>query len=87
MAYDVLDGYNMNLEKVDKYLENVDFYFKRSFNKEENKKMCNGNKIYPLGMNYHATTKNNPLDHKKTILKIKDVLRKILGKNVEKNMI
>lgn len=57
IAYDLLDGYNLNFKEVDKYLEKIDFYFKRSFSKEKNNLFINKEKIYPLGFNYCVNLK------------------------------
>lgn len=63
VAYDMLDGYNFNKLKTDNYISNVDFYFKRSYNYIEHKDFKYAERIYPLGLNYHVTTKGNPIDN------------------------
>jgi len=62
IVYDLLDGYNFGEKNLDNYLDEVDLYFKRSFNKEENIKFKNYKKIQPLGFNYWITTNGNILD-------------------------
>lgn len=89
IAYDVLDGYNFEIEKVKKYIieHNINFLFKRSFSSKENKNLPDEikNIIYPLGFNYYVTCKNNPLDDKNNILSvIKQLITgKIYSKNIE----
>lgn len=51
-AFDMLDGYNLNLKELEKFLSNVDVYYKRSCNTEINKSIKGGEKIKPLGLNY-----------------------------------
>ena len=65
IAYDLLDGYNFNIDLVERYLKNVDFYFKRSYCSKKNKEIKGREKIYPLGFNYHLTTLNNPIDRER----------------------
>lgn len=64
IAFDLLDGYNWDLDKTEDYLDRVDFYFKRSCLHEKNKiiSLANRVKIHPLGFNYHVTHKNSPID-------------------------
>lgn len=64
VAYDLLDGYNMDIDAVDSYLNSVDFYFKRSFSASKNLEFKNYKKIHPLGFNYYVTTEKNPMDNK-----------------------
>lgn len=64
VVFDLLDGYNWDLDKTEDYLDRVDFYFKRSFCMKKNEmiSLANRVKIHPLGFNYHVTYKNNPID-------------------------
>lgn len=80
VAYDLLDGYNLDKSKLTNYLSKIDFYFKRSFSRDENKKIKYGNKIVPLGMNYYVTTKGNPQDIKSMAYKIKSTIKNCIGK-------
>ena len=54
-----------NITSIESLMDNVDFYFKRSYSRNRN--ICLSevarNKIYPLGFNFHVTIKNNPLDY------------------------
>lgn len=54
LAYDVLDGYNLNLEDLDFFLEKVDVYYKRSFSAIINSQLKNGYKIKALGLNHNV---------------------------------
>lgn len=70
IAYDLLDGYNISIERLEKYLIKCNYYFKRSYDYENNKNICGGQKIIPLGLNYHVTIKGNPIDKNwKNVLK------------------
>lgn len=59
IAYDLLDGYNLNLKELDEYLGRVDYYFKRSFSSVKNDLLVNKEKIHPLGFNYNVYIKRN----------------------------
>ena len=80
IAFDTLDGYNWNVNTVEDYLNNIDFYFKRSFSDEKNKTLSekNRSKICPLGFNYHLSHKKNPNDGRKNL--IKELIRICLGR-------
>lgn len=66
VLYDVNDGYD-NLIKngknyvefMDQLLDKYDICFKRSYSQTYNSKLKNGNKIYPLGLNYMTTIRGN----------------------------
>ncbi|MDG0791757.1 hypothetical protein OMP38_13440 [Cohnella ginsengisoli] len=62
VLYDMADGYNFDLGEVQAYARKTAFYFKRSYNEEYNNRYDFGSRIYPLGLNYHVTMKNNILD-------------------------
>lgn len=64
LAYDMADGYQSIHRKdvFDFQLDNLDFYFKRSFYPEFHKEMKNRDKVKPLGLNYLCTCKKNPYD-------------------------
>ena len=53
-----------NISSIESLIDNIDFYFKRSYSGNNN--IClskdNRNKIYPLGFNFHVSIKNNPID-------------------------
>lgn len=62
LAYDMMDGYNYTSEKeINDYITTCDFYFKRSFSDELNKRIFSQNesKIYKWGFNYLATCAEN----------------------------
>lgn len=88
VIFDTDDGYNIaSLKAFDKSLDFVDYYFKRSFRSSFHENLQNKNKIYPLGLNYYVTCKNNPLNNPgwgKLPLKesIKKLLRHIPNTNV-----
>lgn len=72
IIYDLMDGYQ-NISEISKFLKKSDFYFKRSYSNEKNKMIqCQDQlyKMYPLGMNYMITCKDNPY--------VKENLRSIL---------
>lgn len=77
LVYDVGDGYNVP-EDIVTGLENCDFYFKRSFSEEKNRKLiCRHlEKMYPLGFNYHVTYRGNPANEPLW----KTVAKPLLGK-------
>lgn len=65
IAFDVKDGYNFDVQRVDAYIPTVDYYFKRSFSEEKNATLFspeNLKKMYPLGFNYLLTYPKNPID-------------------------
>lgn len=76
VAYDLLDGYNLNLKELDKYLDGIDYYFKRSFSAQKNSLLANKEKIYPLGFNYSVNLKGDLNDN--LYNNIKNILRKII---------
>ncbi|MBU8904917.1 hypothetical protein [Lactococcus cremoris] len=65
IAYDTHDGFYFSnkeeRDKYNKYIESVDYYFQRSYNKEENLDLNEPYKIFPLGLNYFVTCPGNPL--------------------------
>ena len=70
VAFDMLDGYNFDAEKTQKYIQQVDAYFKRSYLYGKNVSLFgtdNASKIHPLGFNYQVTYNGNPLDNHKTL--------------------
>lgn len=77
VAYDMLDGYNFNRQKVEKYLQGVDCYFKRSYNPEYHKDFRHAARIYPYGFNYHVTTPKNMLDQNGEIASVGGLARRI----------
>lgn len=81
IVYDTYDGYNA-VEKSLPLLEKCDYYFKRSYSEEYNKRFFPNfeEKIFPLGFNYHVTYDGNPIDkHTGTLNKLKSYARHILG--------
>lgn len=63
IAYDLLDGYN-DLDTMHLALNRCDFYFKRSYDGERNKRLFaeDQDRIFPLGFNYHVTHRKNPIN-------------------------
>lgn len=62
LAYDMADGYNFrSTAKIEEYLTTCDFYFKRSFSDELNRRFFpnQADKIYRWGFNYLATCEGN----------------------------
>lgn len=76
IIYDMLDGYQ-SPEAIRYYLEQCDYYFKRSYSEEKNK--CLGlaclQKMHPYGFNYHVSCRNHPLDKSYIKERLKAVLR------------
>lgn len=64
ISYDMLDGYNFANQNIDNYLKGIDCYFKRSYNLNYHQDFACSARIFPLGFNYHVTTKGNILDYK-----------------------
>ncbi|WP_289004874.1 hypothetical protein [uncultured Parabacteroides sp.] len=81
IAFDLLDGYNWDLDKTEDYLDRVDFYFKRSFCLKKNEMISATNriKIHPLGFNYSVTYKNNPINDIVVNKSIKAYIASLLG--------
>lgn len=81
IVFDMLDGY-IDLVKARKYLQECDYYFKRSFSAVENTRHF-GNfqaKIHPLGMNYMVTVPGSLFVPKeKEMLGWKGMIRRALG--------
>lgn len=63
IAFDMCDGYG-NIDAIKAYIDNVDYYFKRSFSTKSNMSYPKTiqQKIYPLGFNYHVTHLKNPIE-------------------------
>ena len=59
ISYDMLDGYNFANQDIDNYLKGIDCYFKRSYNLNYHQDFAYSARIFPLGFNYHVTTKGN----------------------------
>ena len=64
IIYDLADGYQSfhDMQKFDSLLNDIDFYFKRSFDAEKHCNLVNKNKIKPLGLNYHVSCPGNHYD-------------------------
>lgn len=62
IAYDNADGYNFTAERLNRYLQEVDLYYKRSFSDDVNTKFSLKDNLRPLGMNFNCTVRKNPLD-------------------------
>jgi hypothetical protein len=58
------DNEKWGINAIEAQMDNIDFYFKRSYSDEKDSVLSNKNrnKIYPLGFNYHVTHRNNPID-------------------------
>lgn len=84
MAYDMADAYTIHLERVQDLYKRMDYIFKRSFKKE-----CHINNnfaaiIHPLGLNYHVSMVNNPMDkpyNRNIVDKVKWYAKERLGRN------
>lgn len=76
LIYDMLDGYQYP-EMIQYYLNNSDFYFKRSYSNAENHKLNlkNVQRMYPLGFNYHVSYRGHFLDKPNWKENIKRCLR------------
>lgn len=80
IAFDLSDGYQSihKLDFFDQAIENIDFYFKRSYDPEIHKMHKNGYKVKPLGLNYHVTCKDNPFykfeSNNRGVKRIKDYI-------------
>lgn len=64
LVYDMGDGYNVP-EDMEMALRECDIYFKRSFSEEKNKRLFPAElvgKMHPLGLNYHVTCWENPIN-------------------------
>lgn len=55
IAFDVLDGYNIDIQKLEDYLQTIDIYYKRSYDKQKNLSINYGEKIRPLGLNHFVS--------------------------------
>lgn len=79
IAFDMLDGYNLDPVAVTAYLRRVDLYFKRSCSTSRNE--CFPAevraKIRPLGFNYHVTCSGNPINPPP--VEIKSLRKRIVG--------
>lgn len=76
IIYDMMDGYQYP-EAIKYYLQQCDYYFKRSYSEEKNKSLglpC-VQKMYPYGFNYHVSCRNHPLDKSYIKESLKAVLR------------
>ncbi|MDC1379404.1 hypothetical protein N8273_02070 [Algibacter sp.] len=64
LIYDLADGYQSfhDMQAFDNVLNNVDFYFKRSYDETQHVILKNKKKIKPLGLNYPVSCKGNPFD-------------------------
>lgn len=83
VAFDMLDGYNFDYEKVEKYLASVDFYFKRSFSPQKNMHFTEEarSKIHPISLNWNVSYPSNPTDWGD----LKSIVRKVLNLTVYRN--
>lgn len=79
IAFDTSDGY-ASVKQVDDYLDDIDFYFKRSFSKENNKRVFpkNYDKVFPLSFNYDVSYFFNPMDFSHTLTDISVIARKVI---------
>ena len=56
VAYDLLDGYNVDPAALERYRAGIDVYFKRSYDPRRHRP---GDGVYPLGLNYPVTTRHS----------------------------
>lgn len=75
--YDMADGYQ-NIEVIKYFLNNSDFYFKRSYSDTINKKHSLNN-IIPLGLYYDVSFFGNPLNFHKKYGKLRMLLDFVTG--------
>lgn len=63
LLYDMGDGYNVP-EDMEMALKECDVYFKRSFSEEKNRNLLPeyADKMYPLGLYYRVTCRENPIN-------------------------
>lgn len=83
LAFDMADGYNFaDPAKIDKYLDICDFYFKRSFSEEFNKKLFqnHADKIHRWGFNYLITCDGNDYFNKNPEKKPLEIMNLIRGR-------
>lgn len=78
VAFDMLDGYNWNLQAVRDYLLKCDLYVKRSFSSSKNLVFSEDErkKIVPLGCSFHVT---HPTLAQIFPVSIKQIIKKIVG--------
>lgn len=83
VAFDMIDGYEFDFEKVERYLDTVDFYFKRSFSQKKNEAFSEKNrtKIYPISLNWNISYFTNPLEWTGETSALKTFLKKIILRN------
>lgn len=84
IAFDMHDGYCYSDIKIDEYLTRVDYYFKRSFSEEENKKRYSENnqkKIYPLSFDWDVSWFLNPMEWTHGLSDLKVLLKKVTFRN------
>lgn len=75
LIYDMYDGYQQ-IDAIKYYLDICDFYFKRSFSADKNRKLCLNweGKMFPLGLFYHVSCQNHPTDKQGWKEQIKSVI-------------
>lgn len=54
VAYDMLDGYNLPREDLERALAAVDLYFKRSYDHDASATLRHGARMRPFGLNYQV---------------------------------
>lgn len=82
IAYDTLDGYNWepDAKPLSEFLQEVDFYFKRSFSPERNQALEYGSRIYPLGLYYQVITQHPIFD------RVQGYSRMGLGRRIKRRL-
>lgn len=83
IAFDMHDGYGYSLDDMDSYIKTVDFYFKRSFSSQQNKKLSaeSQSKIYPLSFNWDVGYFTNPMEWEGGLSNIKTLIKKFIYRN------
>ena len=64
ILFDMADGYGMPAEELSRAVGQSDFYFRRSFSKEQNSRLPKelSQRMYPLGFHYHVSCQGNFMD-------------------------
>ena len=72
LIYDLWDGYQ-NPEDMRRALAWADVYFKRSFSEEKNRRLFPefSEKMRPLGLNYHVTRQDDPINEPRWLAAVK----------------
>lgn len=78
-VFDVLDGFNLELNELESFLSMIDFYFKRSYSTIKIDKLINKGKVFELGLNYYVTTKGDLSEKRSIKQSIKKIIKVLMG--------